>query len=110
MSSSDLRKPMFSAHSDDPSKSEAIDHFVLGLAERIDHAQDAERANDPARLVQICESWLGEARRLGYEDFTRGSERVIRAAHSGDSRAIHAALVDLTDLAHRIRLGHRGAL
>jgi hypothetical protein len=103
-------RPILSSRADDPALSEAIDAFVIGLAERIDHLQDAERDADLAELSALARDLGLDAAALGYEALARISQVVETAALEEKSDEAHANLVKLTEIAYRIRLGHRGAL
>jgi hypothetical protein len=81
-------QPIYSTLAEDPAAGEAIDAFVVELAERVDELQDLEMRKELAQLSSRVESACLER-------------------SSGDARR---ALVELTELARRIRLGHRGAV
>jgi len=110
MAPPDRLTPIYSVHTEDPTKADAIDEFVIQLAERIDHLQDAESEGDMARLIELAESLTRDAENVGYADFIRVAQTALDAAQDGKADEAHAALVELTDLSHRIRLGHRGSL
>ncbi len=101
---------IYSVHTDDPVKTEAINQFVIQLAERIDHLQDAESQGDMGRLIELAESLARDAENAGYANFTPIAQSAVNAARDGKAEEAHEALVELTDLSHRIRLGHRGSL
>ncbi len=61
-------------------------------------------------LVELAESLARDAENVGYADFTAVAQTAVNAARDGKVEEAHEALVDLTDLSHRIRLGHRGSL
>ena len=63
----------------------------------------SERADDPA-LSEALDAFA-----LALADRIDQLQEVERAAARADSRESYAALVELTDLARRVRLGHRGA-
>jgi hypothetical protein len=102
--------PIFSSRADDPALGEAIDAFVIGLAERIDHLQDAETEADLARLAAFTLVLAADAETLGYEALARVAQALEAAAREEKADEAHANLVKLTEIAYRIRLGHRGAL
>lgn len=110
MAPPDRLTPIYSVHTEDPTKTDAIDEFVIQLAERIDHLQDAESEGDMARLIELAESLTRDAENVGYTDFIRVAQTALDAARDGKADEAHEALVKLTDLSHRIRLGHRGSL
>jgi hypothetical protein len=103
-------RPIFSSRADDPTLVDAIDAFVIGLAERIDLLQDTERETDLAGLAGLTRELAADAAELGYETLARVAQLVEAAAREEKSDEAHANLVDLTDIAYRIRIGHRGAL
>lgn len=110
MAPPDRLMPIYSVHTDDPAKTVAIDEFVIQLAERIDHLQDAESQGDMVSLVELAESLARDAENVGYTDFIPVARTAVNAARDGKAEEAHEALVELTDLSHRIRLGHRGSL
>lgn len=103
-------RPIFSSRADDPALSEAIDEFVIGLAERIDHLQDAETEADLARLATLAHGLAADAEPLGYAALARVAQVVEAAAREEKADEAHANLVKLTEIAYRIRMGHPGAL
>jgi hypothetical protein len=102
--------PIFSSRADEPALAEAIDAFVIGLAERIDHLQDAEREAGLVRLAAFAGDLAADAEALGYEALARIAHVVESAAGEEKSDEAHANLVKLTEIAYRVRMGHRGAL
>ena len=102
--------PIYSSRAEELELRDAIDEFVIQLAERIDHLQDAESEGDMVRLVELAESLTRDAENVGYADFIRVAQTAVDAAQDGKADEAHEALVELTDLSHRIRLGHRGSL
>ena len=103
-------RPILSSRADDPALGEAIDAFVIGLAERIDHLQDAEREADLEGLAVFAHDLEADAEALGYEVLARIAQLVESAAREEKSDEAHANLVKLTEIAYRIRMGHPGAL
>jgi len=103
-------RPIFSSRADDPALAEAIDAFVIGVAEQIDLLQDTERETDLARLAELALALATDAEELGYEALARVARVLEGAAREEKADEAHANLVKLTEIAYRIRLGHRGAL
>ena len=103
-------RPILSSRADDPTLGETIDAFVIGLAERIDDLQDAETETDLARLATCADGLAADAEALGYETLARVAQVVEAAAREEKADEAHANLVKLTEIAYRIRMGHRGAL
>jgi HPt (histidine-containing phosphotransfer) domain-containing protein len=108
--SEESRKPIYSSRIDDPSDSDTIDRFVIRLAERIDVLQDAEADGDLAHLEALAGELLVEAREAGFEALVAFAETLEGACVGGDSEAARERLLELTEIAQRIRLGHRGAV
>jgi hypothetical protein len=103
-------RPIYSSRADDPALAEAIDAFVIGLAERIDHLQDAETEADLPRLAAFARDLAADAEALGFGALGRVAQVVEAAAREEKSDEAHASLLKLTEIAYRIRMGHRGAL
>lgn len=101
--------PIFSTCEDDPSKSEAIDKFVIGLAEQIDTLQDAELDGDDEGLARLADTLGKTASDLGYEPLAHVSRIVATACREGKIEDAQAAMVQLTQLSSRVRRGHRGS-
>jgi hypothetical protein len=102
--------PIYSRRADDPAWTDAIDAFVVGLAERIDYLQDAEGSGDFVRVASLSAALRHEAGEVGFEGLADCAAGVERATRAEKLDAAYARLVELTDIAQRIRLGHRGAL
>jgi hypothetical protein len=117
MGTRDEGAPILSAMAGEPDVQERLEAFVLGLGERVDQLQDLESERDWKALG-------AEARRLGEEAFSLGFAPLGEAAAvvqqacalaedsyvSRANPAIREALLALTDVARRVRLGHRGAM
>ena len=101
--------PLFSSFADDPALAPVIDGFVLGLAERIDAAQDAYSRRDFKELASLAGVLVTEAAAAGFEPLASCAS-VIEATSLGQQvESSYLALVELTELARCVRLGHRGA-
>jgi hypothetical protein len=102
--------PIFSTLEDDPSRSDAIDQFVIGLAEAVDQLQDAELEVDLPRLGELA-THLGErAGNVGYQPLAEIAARVANACRDDKLEDAQAATVELTEISGRIRSGHRGSV
>ena len=102
-------RPLFSSFADDPGLAPVIEAFVLVLAERIDAAQDAYSRRDFKDLASLAGELVSEAATAGFEALASCAS-VIEAASLGQQvEASYLALVELTELARCVRLGHRGA-
>ena len=102
--------PIHSAYADDPAQAEAIDAFVVALAERVDELQDLEARGDLARLAERAAALGSGAAELGYPPLARGAEDVAQASHQRHAELVYKALIELTVIAQRVRRGHRGSL
>ena len=103
------RTPLFSTRADDPAMQETLDAFAMGLSERIDGLQDAEIGTDLAKMAALASELEGTAAQLGYGPLAECAAHVKAACSRDDPQAARKGLVDLTELAQRVRLGHRGA-
>jgi len=86
-----------------------IDRFVFGLAERIDAIQDAEIAGKSAEVAQLVRALSLDADRLGYPGMAMSAKGVVLAAEDDQRDELQETIVELTEIAQRIRKGHRGA-
>ena len=108
-SPSDRPRPIYSSFADDPAQQDLIDAFVVGLAERVDELQDCEARGELERLLVRAESLLGDARKAGYDPLVHCASTVRLAAQGARSLEARKALIELTEVSQRVRLGHRGA-
>jgi HPt (histidine-containing phosphotransfer) domain-containing protein len=102
-------KPIYSSHSDDSSDGDAVDRFVIRLAERIDVLQDTEADGDLARLAALAGELSVEAGEAGFEALVAFARTLEAACLEGNTEAARERLLELTEIAQRIRMGHRGA-
>jgi hypothetical protein len=102
-------KPIYSTLGDNTRLHEAISKFVIALAEIVDSLQDAERSGDLQVLRTLAETTGREADTLGYACLTEQTDLIREACIRDKPELAQAALMDLTALCTRIRLGHRGA-
>lgn len=102
-------KPIVSSRADDPDLDERIDHFVVHLAERVDAFQDAESARDLEALVAMAGALAREAETLGYPLVVDAAHRIAHACTDAAPEALRKTVVDLTELAQRVRRGHRSS-
>jgi hypothetical protein len=106
----DRGNPLYSSRADDLEFRDAIDAFVVTLAERIDRIQDAEVRGDFKQVAELCTPLVAEAEQLGFSPLSRLAAVVGFCADEEKGEETHGQLLELTSLAHRIRLGHRGAV
>jgi HPt (histidine-containing phosphotransfer) domain-containing protein len=110
MAAADGPAPIYSTRAEEPEFVEAIDAFVVGLAERIDALQDAQCITDLSRLAELAASLARDAAALGYPPLGSGAIALENACRDGKAEDAHQALIDVTEIARRIRLGFRGAV
>jgi hypothetical protein len=103
-------QPLYSAHAEDPAMTDAIDRFVLALAEAVDALQDAYIASDCTRLDRLARDLATDAEFLGYGPLAQLAEDVASCAVREKQEEARVVLEDLTGIAQRIRMGHRGAI
>jgi hypothetical protein len=103
-------RPIYSSLVDDPACAEVIDEFVVAVAERVDHLQDADSKGDLAELGRLAGQLVLDARTAGYEALADIAAAVEAACFGTASKPAHEGVVALTEIARRIRLGHRGAM
>ena len=109
--------PILSAMAGDPGVREQLETFVLGLGERVDQLQDLESERDWKALAAEAHRLGDEAMALGFAPLKEAGGAVEQACAFALQRylsradpAVREALVALTDVARRVRLGHRGAM
>jgi len=102
-------KPIFSSCEDDCDKGEEIESFVIGLAEQVDELQDAELEGDLVLLGRRAGELARKASELGYAPMFEIAQVVASACRDGKFEDAQAAMVELTEVAGRIRRGHRGS-
>ena len=106
---SERKPPIRSTQEDVPDLVQAIDRFVIGLAERIDAIQDAELQASHAELGRLAGALAGDADRLGYPGLALVARNAVSASTDGKRDAVQDAVIELTEIAQRVRQGHRGA-
>lgn len=106
---SERKPPIRSTQEDVPELVQAIDRFVVGLAERIDAIQDAELVSSNGELGRLAGALAADADRLGYPGLALVARNAVSAATDGKRDALQDAVVELTEIAQRVRQGHRGA-
>jgi hypothetical protein len=105
-----LRKPIFSSRADDPEISELIDEFMVGLAEQVDGLQDAEVNGNLEGLGDLTGVLGIKAESLGFGVLAAAAADLQSCCQSSHLEEARDALIELTDIAKRIRMGHRGAV
>jgi hypothetical protein len=103
-------KPIFSSHKDDLDTGDSINSFVISLGERIDMLQDAEIEGDLSQLAALAGGLIIAADKAGFEPLSALARRLETACFDDDAKDAHARVCELTDIAHRVRLGHKGSV
>lgn len=103
------KPPIRSTQEDVPELVQAIDRFVIGLAERIDEIQDAELQTNHVGLSRLAQELAIDSERLGYPGLALVARNAVAAASDGKRDAVQDAVGELTEIAQRVRQGHRGA-
>jgi hypothetical protein len=101
-------KPIYSSRGNDPSVSEIVDQFVIGLGERIDHLQDADSAQDFDQIAILGSALVEDARQAGFAELAGIASALEEVSTWRDAESTHARLVELTGIVYRVRLGHMG--
>ena len=102
--------PIHSRLADDPSVGDAIDAFVVQLAERVDALQDCELRGNLGQLSEGAGVLIADAAKLGFETLSEVARSLQEACGRNTAADARKALEELTEVARRIRLGHRGAV
>ncbi len=104
-------KPIVSLLSDDPDPrvEERIDRFVVQLGERIDGFQDLEAVVDFENLGAELARFAEQSDELGYPPLAEIARRGMEAGRADAGQDVRKAVVDLTELAARVRRGHRSS-
>lgn len=88
---------------------DVVESFVIGLAERVDGLQDGEMAGDFGAISRAAGELAAAAREAGYPSIVDAAERVATASAARAGDEARKAIVELTELAQRVRRGSRGA-
>jgi hypothetical protein len=102
--------PIFSTREDDPEIRESLDEFVVHLAERVDLLQDAEGARDLPQLRALAELLSEDAELYGFPSLAELARLIARCCQEDKPEGARDVLTEATEVACRIRLGHRGSL
>ena len=102
-------QPIYSTKAEDPELLEPISDFVIALAPEIDRLQDIQEAADYQQLRTQCTLLQARCLDMGYPHLAEIAEEVAVACSLEKEESIHLGLLAITDLARRVRLGHRGA-
>lgn len=105
-----MRSPIFSTRSSDPQAAEQIDQFIIELAEHVDRLQDAQFKGDLNELAELARTLGSTAEGLGFGVLAASASDVEGCCLAREPEEVRDALIDLTEIAKRIRMGHRGAV
>ena len=86
-----------------------INRFVISLAERIDQIQDAELAQKSGEVAALAQTLSRDADHLGYPGMAMSAKGVVAAAEYSQMDELQETVIELTEMAQRVRQGHRGA-
>jgi len=86
-----------------------LDSFVVGLGEWIDGIQDAEHLGQLEEAAKRAAELAREATSLGLPPLASAALRVVASCRAGEPLQARSAIVDLTDVVRRVRMGHRGS-
>jgi hypothetical protein len=104
-----LLPPIRSEREHEPDVEPEIDAFVFGLGELVDAFQDAEMAGATSTLASLATQLHERAQHLGYPAIAESAREIRAACGERGPDAMRKAVQELTDLAHRVRRGHRSA-
>ncbi len=105
-----MRKPIHSSRSAEPEAAEQIEAFVVSLAERVDDLQDAEFKGGLEELAAMAHTLGVDATELGFDLLAASASELERCCQSYSVEQVRETLIDLTEIAKRVRMGHRGAV
>ena len=101
--------PIYSTRDDEYELHEEISEFAVSVAQRVDILQDAESTGDLTQLAVLTDQLCERSEALGFPALAGAARSLARACREDKPEAAQRALVELTDLAQQVRLGHRGA-
>ena len=101
--------PILSRLAEDSSVGDAIDAFVVNLAERVDALQDCELRGALSELSERAAALGAEAAEVGFDTLSDTTCSIREACGRDAAADARKAVEELTEMARRIRLGHRGA-
>ena len=103
------QKPIYSTLEEQSEMHEEISDFVVGLAELVDTLQDLHSGEDFGTLVQRSRVLSEQANQLGYPMFAEAAQGVVRSCEADEPESAEQGLLEMSELARRIREAHRGA-
>jgi hypothetical protein len=103
------KPPIRSTQEDVAELAEEIDRFVVGLGEQVDSIQDAQLARASSEVSNLARQLSKDAERLGYPSMALSAKGVALAAEDDVAEELKETILELTEIAQRVRRGHRGA-
>jgi hypothetical protein len=103
------RKPIYSMREQESALEGEISEFVVGLAEFVDTLQDLHSSADFGTLARRSGELSEHAHALGYPMFAEAARLVVRGCETDEPETAEQALIEMAELARRIREAHRGA-
>ena len=95
---------------EDQIKEKYLERAIRELNQLTHELQDCEAQGTLSRLAERAAALAGDALRIGYNPLAEWAEAVQRAATERNAQDTRKALLELTEVAYRVRLGHRGAV
>lgn len=105
----DIGPPIYSVLDDDPATRQCVETFIFGLASHIDDLQEAELGGDLPEVERLAKDLAAGARGAGYPQLVDVSDSTIAGCLAGESDDVRKGIVELTELAQRVRRGSRGS-
>jgi HPt (histidine-containing phosphotransfer) domain-containing protein len=100
---------IYSIYEDNAAVSKAIDAFVIRLAENVDRLQDLHSEAELDELGSLAHELGKQAHELGFPSLVESCSAIVRVSKQRETEQVESALIELTGISHRIRLGHRGS-
>jgi hypothetical protein len=101
--------PIRSSREHEPDLEPEVDAFVFALGELVDAFQDAESAGAIVTLDRLASELATRALVLGFAPVAESAERIRAACSERNPEAVRKSVQDLTEVAQRVRRGHRSA-
>ncbi len=101
--------PIYSARDNDYEARDEISDFVIALAGQIDELQDVELSGDFEPLRILANKLACDAEGFGFQLLAEMALQVAAACDERSPEVAQDAMIEMTEVARRVRLGHRGA-
>jgi hypothetical protein len=105
-----MHKPILSSRANEAEAADQIEGFLVSLSECVDDLQDAEFKGDMDALTSLAQTLGGTALELGFDLLAASASELTRCCQSDSAERIRETLLDLTEIAMRVRMGHRGSV